>query len=53
MDDREPKYGLAVTGLVEPGKQVSNATAQAGDCLVLTKAIGTGVITTAHKKRPG
>ena len=49
VDDREPKYGLAVTGLVEPGKQVSNATAQAGDCLVLTKAIGTGVITTAHK----
>ncbi len=49
VDDREPKYGLAVTGLVEPGKQVSNAGAQAGDCLVLTKAIGTGVITTAHK----
>ena len=49
VDDREPKYGLAVTGLVEPGKHVSNAAAQAGDCLVLTKAIGTGVITTAHK----
>ena len=49
VDDREPKYGLAVTGLVEPGKQVSNAGAQVGDCLVLTKAIGTGVITTAHK----
>ena len=49
VDDREPKYGLAVTGLVEPGKQVSNATAKVGDCLVLTKAIGTGVITTAHK----
>ena len=49
VDDREPKYGLAVTGLVEPGKQVSNATAKVGDCLVLTKAIGTGVITTALK----
>ena len=49
VDDREPKYGLAVTGLVEPGKQVSNAGAQAGDRLVLTKAIGTGVITTGHK----
>lgn len=49
VDDREPKYGLAVTGLVEPGKQVSNADAQSGDRLVLTKAIGTGVITTAHK----
>ena len=49
VDDREPKYGLAVTGLVEPGKQVTNAAAQRGDCLVLTKAIGTGVITTAHK----
>ena len=49
VDDREPKYGLAVTGLIEPGKQVSNAGAQPGDRLVLTKAIGTGVITTAHK----
>ncbi len=49
VDDREPKYGLAVTGVVQPGKQVTNAAAQPGDRLVLTKPIGTGVVTTAHK----
>ena len=51
VDDREPKYGLAVTGLVEPGKQVSNAGARPGDVLVLTKPIGTGIITTAGKQQ--
>ena len=50
VDDPEPKYGLAVVGLVEPGKQVSNAAAQPGDILVLTKPIGTGIITTAGKQ---
>ena len=49
IDDEEPKYGLAVTGLVEPGRQVTNAGAQPGDLLVLTKPIGTGIITTAGK----
>lgn len=49
VDDREPKYGLAVTGLVTPGEQITNRGAQAGDVLVLTKAIGTGIITTAGK----
>lgn len=49
IDDPEPKYGLAVTGLIRPGLQVSNATAQAGDKLVLTKPLGTGIITTAGK----
>ncbi len=49
VDDAEPKYGLAVTGTVEPGRQVTNAGARAGDALVLTKPIGTGVITTAAK----
>jgi selenide,water dikinase len=49
IDDEEPKYGLAVTGLVQPGRQVTNAGAQPGDLLVLTKPIGTGVITTAGK----
>ena len=48
-DDKEPKYGLAVTGVVEPGAQISNAGAQVGDVLVLTKPIGTGIITTAGK----
>ena len=50
VDDPEPKYGLSVIGVVEPGKQVSNAGAQAGDVLVLSKPIGTGIITTAGKQ---
>ena len=50
VDDPEPKYGLSVIGVVEPGKQVSNANAQAGDVLVLSKPIGTGIITTAGKQ---
>ena len=49
VDDSEPKYGLSVVGLVEPGKQVSNAGAKPGDVLVLTKPIGTGIVTTACK----
>lgn len=49
VDDKEPKYGLAVTGVVTPGEQITNANAQPGDVLVLTKAIGSGVITTAGK----
>ena len=50
VDDAEPKYGMAVTGTVEPGRQITNAGARAGDALVLTKPIGTGVITTAGKR---
>lgn len=50
VDDAEPKYGMAVTGTVEPGKQITNAGARPGDALVLTKPIGTGIITTAGKR---
>ena len=50
VDDEEPKYGLSVTGVVRPGDEVTNAGAQPGDRLVLTKPIGTGVITTAGKQ---
>ncbi len=50
VDDPEPKYGLSVVGLVEPGKQVTNAGAKPGDALVLTKPLGTGIITTAAKQ---
>lgn len=50
VDDPEPKYGLSVIGVVEPGKQVSNANAQPGDTLVLSKPIGTGIITTGGKQ---
>lgn len=49
VNDAEPKYGLAVIGTVKPGAQVTNAGAKPGDLLILTKAIGTGVITTAAK----
>lgn len=50
IDDPEPKFGLAVTGTVDPKKILTNANAQAGDKLVLTKPIGTGIITTAIKQ---
>ena len=50
VDDKEPKYGLAVVGLVEPEMQVTNAGSKAGDMLVLTKPLGMGIITTAGKQ---
>jgi selenium donor protein len=50
VDDTEPKFGLAVTGVVHPDRVVKNATACAGDCLVLTKPIGTGILATAVKR---
>lgn len=49
IQDNEPKYGLAVTGLVDPRKVKSNAGALPGDILVLTKPLGTGIINTAAK----
>ena len=48
--DKEPKFGLFVTGLVHPDRIVTNAGARVGDVLVLTKNIGTGVLTTALKR---
>ncbi len=50
VSDKEPKYGLAVTGLVHPDRILAKGGARVGDRLVLTKALGTGVITTAHKR---
>jgi len=47
--DREPKYGLAVTGRVHPERMLLKSKLRAGDALWLTKPIGTGVLTTAHK----
>lgn len=44
IDDFPPKYGLAVTGFVHPGKIVTNAKATADDVLILTKPLGTGII---------
>jgi selenide,water dikinase len=47
--DREPKYGLAVTGRVHPERMLLKSRLRVGDALWLTKPIGTGVLTTAHK----
>jgi len=51
IEDPEIKYGLAVTGVVHPNKILTNAKAKAGDKLVLTKPLGTGIISTALKAR--
>jgi selenide, water dikinase len=50
IDDAEPKYGLAVVGTVDPNAVLTNAAAEPGDALVLTKPIGLGVISTAVKR---
>lgn len=49
IDDNEPKYGLAVTGTVHPDRVWTNAGAQPGDVLVLTKALGTGILASAAR----
>ncbi len=49
IDDKELKYGLSVTGVVHPDRLVTNAGARAGDKLILTKPLGTGIISTALK----
>ncbi len=49
IDDTEPKYGFAITGTVDPERMITNGGAAVGDMLVLTKPLGTGVITTALK----
>lgn len=46
----EPVYGLSVTGLVHPGRLIANHAARPGDLLVLTKPLGTGIISTAVKR---
>ncbi len=50
IDDTEPKFGLVVCGVVHPGKVISNAGAKENDVLILTKPIGTGILTTALKR---
>jgi selenide,water dikinase len=50
VKDDEPKYGMAVTGTVHPKKAITNAGARAGDTLVLTKPLGTGILSNALKK---
>jgi len=50
VNDKEPKYGLAVTGLIDPARVRRKGGAQPGDLLLLTKPLGIGVITTALKR---
>jgi selenide,water dikinase len=50
IDDPEPKFGMAVTGIVDPGEVITNAGGRAGDALVLTKPLGAGAISTALKR---
>jgi len=49
VDDLEPKYGLAVTGMVDPSRIIKNSGAMPGDVFVLTKPVGSGVIFNAHR----
>jgi selenide, water dikinase len=49
VDDNEPKYGLVVTGIVHPDKILTNCGARAGDVLILTKPLGTGVLFNANR----
>src|SRR5258708_24588761 len=50
ISDKEPKYGLSVTGIVHPERILTKGGAQPGDLLILSKPLGTGLITTAHKR---
>lgn len=50
VDDTEPKFGLAVTGIVDPSHIIRNNNAKPGDSLVLTKPLGTGILSTALKQ---
>ncbi|GIN84283.1 selenide, water dikinase [Heyndrickxia sporothermodurans] len=50
IDDKEPKFGLAVTGIVHPNKVRTNAGAKPGNKLILTKPIGVGILTTSIKR---
>lgn len=50
VKDAEPKYGWAVTGTVDPKRVITNAGSRSGDVLVLTKPLGTGILTTARKR---
>lgn len=50
IEDPEPKYGMVVSGVIHPDKIIKNAGAQPGDVLILTKPIGTGILSTAIKR---
>ncbi len=50
VDDKEPKSGLSVSGLVHPERVQANSTARPGDKFILTKPVGTGILSTAMKE---
>ncbi len=50
IEDNEPKFGMVVTGTVHPEKVLKNSTARDGDDLILTKPVGTGILSTALKR---
>jgi selenophosphate synthase len=52
IDSVEPIYGLVALGVVDPAKVQKNSTARAGDKLILTKALGVGVLSAAFKQEP-
>lgn len=49
VDDKEPKFGMAVTGTIDPQHMFANTEAKPGDKIYLTKSLGTGIVTTAAK----
>ena len=51
VEDTEPKFGLAVTGVINPKMIIKNNNAQPGDSLILTKPLGTGILSTALKRK--
>ena len=50
IEDPEPKYGMVVSGIIHPDKIIKNAGAKPGDVLILTKPLGTGILSTAIKR---
>ena len=49
INDKEPKFGMAVTGTIDPSRMFANTEAKIGDKIYLTKSLGTGIVTTAAK----
>jgi selenium donor protein len=50
IEDTEPKFGLVVTGTIDPGKILTNSSAKPGDVIILTKPVGTGILSTGIKR---
>jgi len=50
IEDIEPKFGLVVTGTIDPGKILTNSSAKPGDVIILTKPVGTGILSTGIKR---